>query len=85
MSRGGPALDARPYSAWGVRDDWAAFLIDISVRNLAGRPRRGKQRRADQLVQCVSGGRISPSPEHAEDGVEQWIVLASVGAVVVES
>jgi hypothetical protein len=36
VSRGGPALDARPYSAWGVNDDWGAFLIDISVSNLAG-------------------------------------------------
>ncbi|MGH9196265.1 MAG: hypothetical protein ACRD1T_11065, partial [Acidimicrobiia bacterium] len=36
VSRGGPALDARPYSAWGVSDDWAALLIDISVSNLAG-------------------------------------------------
>jgi hypothetical protein len=33
VSRGGPALDARPYSAWAVNDDWAAFLIDISVSN----------------------------------------------------
>jgi hypothetical protein len=36
VSRGGPALDARPYSAWGVSDDWAVFLIDISVSNRAG-------------------------------------------------
>jgi hypothetical protein len=33
--RDGPALDARPYSACGVIDDWAAFLIDISVSNHA--------------------------------------------------
>jgi hypothetical protein len=35
VSRGGPALDARQYSAWGFGDDWAVTLIDISISNLA--------------------------------------------------
>ena len=36
VSRGGPALYARRYSAWGVRDGWTAFLIDRTASNLAG-------------------------------------------------